>query len=151
MIGVMAMSEEQYITVAEVKELLAEENERRTKLMKENQIAPAVSYKTDENEEVVVEEEETAFNQVQKEAMAHAEATSGISKQNAQKLVKELKGISYTDSGVAEVMKNGVTASKIADALPKYPEEVRAIFYRERVKLEADDIAKIIDTVKKYL
>lgn len=145
------MSEEQYVTVAEVKELLAAENERRTKLMKENQIAPAVDYKTDENEEVVAVEEETAFNQVQKEAMAHAEATSRMSKENAEKLVKELEGLSFTDSGVAAVMKDGITICKIADVLPKYPEDVRAIFSKERVKLEADDIAKIIDTVNKYL
>lgn len=145
------MSEEQYVTVAEVKELLAAENERRTKLMKENQIAPAVDYKTDENEEVVVVEEETAFNQVQKEAMAHAEATCRLSKENAKKLVKELEGLSFTDSGVATVMKDGITICKIVDVLPKYPEDVRAIFSKERVKLEADDIAKIIDTVNKYL
>ena len=46
---------------------------------------------------------------------------------------------------------NEVTSYKIADILPKYPEDVRAIFSKERINLESDDIQKILDIVAEYL
>ena len=42
-------------------------------------------------------------------------------------------------------------AVKIADILPKYPEDVRAIFSKERIVLDNDKINEIIDIVAKYL
>jgi len=145
------MSKERIVTVAEVKELLTSEYERRRKLEEQKAEKPAVEYKpaVNENGEPVVEED-TTFKQVQKEALAHAETTSKLSKEDANKLVKELEGLSFTEPAMTDAMKNGTVACKIADFLPKYPEDIRAIFYKERLKLEADDIAKIIDTVKKY-
>ena len=40
---------------------------------------------------------------------------------------------------------------KIADILPKYPEDVRAIFSKERITLSNDQINQIIEIVGKYI
>ena len=42
-------------------------------------------------------------------------------------------------------------ALKIADLLPRYPEDVRAIFSKERVTLEPQQIQQIIDIVEKHI
>ncbi len=106
---------EKYISLAEVRELLTEENEKR----------------------------EVEFNAVQKSAMAHAQTISKISPEQAQEIVDEVLQVG---GFVTEAV-----AFKIADILPKYPEDVRAIFAKERVTLEADDTNKILDIVAKYL
>jgi DNA-directed RNA polymerase subunit F len=42
-------------------------------------------------------------------------------------------------------------AVKIADLLPEHADDVRAVFAKERFQLEADEIAKILDTVRGFL
>ena len=39
-------------------------------------------------------------------------------------------------------------AVKIADLLPEYPEDVRAIFSKERVTLDQDQIESILEIVR---
>ncbi len=46
---------------------------------------------------------------------------------------------------------NDRIAVKIADILPKYPSDVRAIFYKERVEITPEDIRQILDAVAKYI
>ncbi|MCL2317904.1 MAG: RNA polymerase Rpb4 family protein [Methanomassiliicoccaceae archaeon] len=103
---------EQYITLAEVRDLLTEEHEKR---------------------ELVTS---------QKQAMEHARAVCEISTEKAKKLVEEVRTI----KGVSEH-----SAVKIADMLPQYPEDVRAIFSKERITIDPKTIDQIIEVVGKYL
>ena len=103
---------EQYVTLAEVRDLLTEEHEKRDLLTS------------------------------QKAAMEHARTVCSISIENAKELAKEIGEI----EGVSEY-----AAVKIADLLPQYPEDVRAIFSKERIAIEPKTIEKIIEVVSKYL
>ncbi|MCL1810964.1 MAG: RNA polymerase Rpb4 family protein [Methanomassiliicoccaceae archaeon] len=103
---------EQYITLAEVRDLLTEENEKRELLTS------------------------------QKHAMEQARAVCSISVDDAKSIVEEIGAI----EGVTEY-----AAVKIADLLPQYPEDVRAIFSKERLAIEPKTIDQIIEVVGKYL
>ncbi|MDR3283259.1 MAG: hypothetical protein LBS92_06630 [Candidatus Methanoplasma sp.] len=103
---------EQYVTLAEVRDLLTAENLDR-------ELLPS-----------------------QKAAMEHAQKTAAISAENARALMAEVMGI----HGVTEY-----AAVKIADLVPQYSDDVRAIFSKERVTLDAEIINKIIEVVSKYL
>jgi len=103
---------EQYVTLAEVRDILTEEHEKRELLTS------------------------------QKNAMEHARAVCTLSAEDSKKIVEEVRTI------------NGVTenaAVKIADLLPKYPEDVRAIFSKERLNVEPKTIDQIVEVVSKYL
>lgn len=103
---------ERNVTLAEVRDLLAEEHEKRELLTS------------------------------QKAAMEHARTVCPISLETANKIIDEVSTI----DGVTEY-----TATKIADMLPRYPEDVRAIFSKERLAIEPDTISQIIEVVGKYL
>jgi DNA-directed RNA polymerase subunit F len=103
---------EQYVTLAEVRDLLTEEHEKRELLTS------------------------------QKAAMEHARTVCSMSLEDSKKIVEEVSAI----KGVT-----GYTAIKIADLLPQYPEEVRAIFSKERLAIEPETINQIIEVVGKYL
>ena len=78
----------------------------------------------------------------QKSALEHAQKVSYLSAEDTQKLIEEVGGLDFVDSRLAV---------KIADILPKYPNDVRAIFYKERIELTADRISSILDIVRKYI
>ncbi|MCL2032399.1 MAG: RNA polymerase Rpb4 family protein [Methanomassiliicoccaceae archaeon] len=103
---------DQYITLAEVRDLLSEEHEKRELLT------------------------------TQKAAMEHARTVCSVSAENSRKIVEEVSAI----EGVSEF-----AAVKIADLLPQYPEDVRAIFSKERLAIEPQTIDQIIEVVGKYL
>ncbi|MDR3205959.1 MAG: RNA polymerase Rpb4 family protein [Candidatus Methanoplasma sp.] len=103
---------EQYVTLAEVKDLLTAENLER-------ELLPT-----------------------QKAAMEHAEKTAALSTEDAKALMAEVMEI----EGVTDYV-----AVKIADLIPQFPEDVRAIFSKERITLDAPFITKIIEVVSKYL
>jgi len=103
---------EKYVSLAEVKELLLPESEKRTMSIQ------------------------------QKSALEHSQAMVRLSVDDTKKLIAEVKTLSFVTD---------YASFKIADLLPRYPEDVRAIFAKERVTLEAADVKKIIDIVGKYL
>lgn len=103
---------EQYITLAEVRDLLTEEHDKRELLTS------------------------------QKAAMEHARAVCMLSAEDTRKIIEEICAI----SGITEY-----AAVKIADLLPKYPEDVRAIFSKERLNAEPKTIDQIVEVVSKYL
>ncbi len=78
----------------------------------------------------------------QNAAMEHAKTVSLLSVEDTRALIKELEGIPPVSS---------FTAVKIADVLPKFPVDIRAIFSKERVNLEPETIKDILATVAKYL
>ncbi len=88
------------------------------------------------------QKERGELNQEQLLALQHAElfATLGIRK--ASQLVAELQEIEHVSPQYAV---------KIADLLPTEPEDVRAIFARERFTLSPEDTERILETVAKYL
>ena len=106
---------EQYVTLAEVRELLEAEAEIRG----------------DDN-----------LLQSQKAALDHAQTVCSISLEQANAIIDEVKQIDIVSDAVA---------LKIADLLPRYPEDVRAIFSKERVTLEPAQIQQIIDIVEKHI
>ena len=112
---------ERYVTLAEVKELLEGISESRK--------GPAGLL-----------EDEDVLLQSQKAALDHAQKVAKLSLEDTNKLIEELSAFEYiTDD----------TAVKIADILPRFPEDVHAIFYRQ--KLSDTEINQVIDTVNNYL
>ena len=103
---------EQYVTLAEVRDLLAEEAEKRELLTS------------------------------QKQALEHAQTVSSLSLESVNALIAEVSQMEIVTDAIAV---------KIADLLPRYPEDVRAIFSKERVVLEPEQIDGIIDIVAKYI
>ncbi len=106
---------EQYVTLAEVRDLLKAEAEIR-------------GY-----DELL---------QLQKAALDHAQTVCSISLDQANAIINEVKQINAVSDSVA---------LKIADLLPEFPEDVRAIFFKERVTLEPTQIQQILDIVKRHL
>ena len=80
--------------------------------------------------------------QSQKAALDHAQTVCSISLDQANAIIDEVKQIDIVTDAVA---------LKIADLLPRYPEDVRAIFSKERVTLEPAQIQQIIDIVEKHI
>ncbi len=78
----------------------------------------------------------------QNAAMEHAKIVSLLTVEDTKALIEELKEIPPVSN---------FTAVKIADVLPKFPVDLRAIFSKERVNLEPETINKILATVAKYL
>ena len=103
---------EQYVTLAEVRDLLTEEGEKRELLAS------------------------------QRAAVEHAQKVCTISLESAKALIEEVSQLEDVSDAVAV---------KIADLLPEYPEDVRAIFSKERVTLDNDKINQILEIVEKYL
>ncbi len=75
-------------------------------------------------------------------ALQHAEAFGRLPKKKVLKLVKELLGLDFVVP---------LVAVKLADLLPTQPEEVRAVFSKERFTPSKEDVEQILDIVSKYL
>lgn len=78
----------------------------------------------------------------QKISLEHAEKLSKISAERAVELREKLSSLEY----ISDLM-----ACKITDIMPTHPEDVRALFAKERLILEKEYIDEIIDTVNEYL
>jgi len=78
----------------------------------------------------------------QRSALEHSQSLTSLSAGDVNALVGEMRALKFMTD---------YAAYKIGDILPKYPEDVRAIFAKERVNLSADDIKQIIEIVGKYL
>ncbi len=106
---------EQYLTLAEVRELLTEETEKRG---------------------------DEAMLTSQKAALDHAQKVCSISLEQARAIYDEALKMDIVTEAVA---------LKIADLLPKHPEDVRAIFSKERVVLDPEQIQEVLDIVERNL
>lgn len=107
------MVKEEYLSLADVKELLEKEKDNREELMPE-----------------------------QKLALSHAEAFAKLSRTKVKKLVAELVKMDQMSES---------NAYKIADLMPEEPEEVRAIFSKERFTLTKEETDQVLKLVRKYL
>ena len=118
---------ERYVSLAEVKEILTEANEARG------------GFVDTEDPEYVPSQ----ASAIQRAALLHAQAVcTNLTKEQADELIAKVRELEFVTE---------TTSYKIADILPKYPEDVRAIFSKERITLEADDIQKVLDIVGEYL
>lgn len=114
---------ERYVTLAEVRDLLEEVSESR------------------KGTAGLLEDEDVLLAS-QKAALDHAQKVSTISLEDANKIIEEVSQIEEVTDAIAV---------KIADILPRYPEDVRAIFSKERINLSSDKINQIIEIVEKYI
>jgi len=88
----------------------------------------------------LVEERELTLEQ--KYALKHAEDFAKLNVEDALKLKEELMELPFITERIAV---------KIVDILPQSPEEVRAIFFKEPITINLEDVQKILDIVKKYI
>lgn len=87
------------------------------------------------------EEKNRELTYEQKLALEHAKHFAKIGVSKAKKMADELLKLDRITEPFAY---------KIIDILPMHPEEVRAIFAKERFTLEDDEVKKIIKIVEKY-
>jgi len=88
------------------------------------------------------ESEKNELCAAQRSALEHSQALATLSAGDVKALTEEVRALKFMTD---------YAAYKIGDILPKYPEDVRAIFAKERVNLSAEDIKQIIEIVGKYL
>lgn len=85
--------------------------------------------------------EEAARRTLPREAMLahqHSELFARLEPDANRALIAELKGLPFVDTALA---------TKIADVLPQYPEEVRLLFSKERVVLDEAQITSLLEIV----
>lgn len=75
-------------------------------------------------------------------ALDHVQKISTINLEQSKAIIEGVQDLEHV---------NAYYATKIADILPQSPDEVRAIFSRERFSLGNDEIAQIITAVKDNL
>lgn len=81
---------------------------------------------------------------IQADSLDNAQETCSIDKETAEKIVKEaMEKLDFVDESAKKRI-----AYKIADVLPKYPNDVRAIFYKERITMDDAKIQTVLDIVK---
>jgi len=96
-----------------------------------------------EVKEIIEERQQTGeLTPEQKLALEHCQRFSRIDAKKAKKLVKELTELGFVSE---------INAVKIADILPNHPDDIRAIFAKERSAVEKKDVEKILSVVQKYL
>jgi len=71
-------------------------------------------------------------------ALQHAELFTRLTTEATEKLIAELRTLPFVDAAVAV---------KIADTLPQYPEEIRLLFSKERVGLDEEQVARLLEIV----
>lgn len=87
------------------------------------------------------EEKKRELSYEQKLALQHAQHFAEIGVTKARKMAAELMKLERITEPFA---------FKIVDILPMHPDEVRAIFAKERFTLEDGEIKKILKIVEKY-
>ena len=88
------------------------------------------------------ERERGGLNMEQKYALTHAQSFARLSADQVLKLVQELMGV--------EMMTLG-NAYKLVDVLPAHPDDVRAVFAKERFSLSKEAVEQVVQIVARYL
>jgi len=86
-------------------------------------------------------EEETEIRYERRKASEHTTKFAKGGAKESRALINELLGLAKVKEGIA---------IRIADLMPKSPNEVRAIYAKERFTLTEADIEGILDCVAKY-
>jgi DNA-directed RNA polymerase subunit F len=77
----------------------------------------------------------------QKIALEHAQKFAKLPVKKTEEIIKELSKLDF-------LQQNHVY--KIADILPKTPDDIKTIFAKERLSLGENEIKKILEIVSKY-
>lgn len=93
------------------------------------------------HELLLKEQERRELTYEQKLVLQHCELLQRFDARTAQKLIAELEKVERVTTPLAH---------KIAELLPTHPDDVRAIFSKERFTLEEKTITQILSTVAKY-
>jgi len=88
------------------------------------------------------EKDRAQLSMEQKYALTHAQTFGKLTPEKATELVGELMKV--------EMMTPG-NAYKLADTLPTHPDDVRAVFAKERFSLSKEDVDLVVQIVSKYL
>jgi len=78
----------------------------------------------------------------QRYALTHAQTFAKLSPGDTQKLIAELMKVE---------MMTPANAYKLADLLPTHPDDVRAVFAKERFSLSKEDVDLVVQIVSNYL
>jgi DNA-directed RNA polymerase subunit F len=93
------------------------------------------------HELLLKEQEKRELTYEQKLVLQHCELLQRFDTRTAQKLVAELEKVERVTSPLAH---------KVAELMPDHPDDVRAIFSKERFTLDEKTIQSILTTVEKY-
>jgi DNA-directed RNA polymerase subunit F len=88
------------------------------------------------------EEKDRELSYEKRLALDHAKSFSKLNITTTKKLIKDLQKMERISEQIAY---------KIAELLPQHPDDVRAIFAKERFNLEEKEINEIIELVTKAL
>jgi DNA-directed RNA polymerase subunit F len=88
------------------------------------------------------EESREELSYEQKLAVEHARRFARFSAKDSQSLIKDLKAIDKVDP---------VMAIRIVDLAPTHEDDIKALFAKSRINLDASDVQKVLETVAKYL
>ncbi|MEK6851545.1 MAG: RNA polymerase Rpb4 family protein [Candidatus Thermoplasmatota archaeon] len=78
----------------------------------------------------------------QRYALTHAQTFAKLPLEETRKLVGDLMKVE---------MMTPANAYKLADILPTHPDDVRAVFAKERFSLSKEDVDLVVQVVAKYL
>lgn len=94
--------------------------------------------------DILVKEEENGANMIYEKRMAleHAQMFAHISKEDADRMMKDLMEIDRITEAIA---------CKFTEIMPTHPDDVRAVLAKERFEIDEDAINRIIDITSKYL
>jgi len=104
---------EEFLTLSEIQELLEKERKNRGELSSEQEFSAK-----------------------------HTETFCKLAAKDAEKLLKELKGLEFVSD---------FAAYKICDLMPNHPDDIRVIFAKERNTPGKEEVDQILQLVGKYL
>ena len=78
----------------------------------------------------------------QKYALTHAQTFARLSPEKSEEIVAELMKVD---------LMTPANAYKLADLLPTHPDDVRAVFAKERFSLGKEEVDAVVQIVAKYL
>jgi len=88
------------------------------------------------------EKERKELSMEQRYSLTHAQLFAKLGPEDAAKLVGELMKVE---------MMTPANAYKLADLLPTHPDDVRAVFAKERFSLSKEDVDLVVQIVANYL
>lgn len=88
------------------------------------------------------EKDRKELSMEQRYALTHAQTFAKLTPAQTRKLVEELMKVE---------MMTPANAFKLADLLPTHPDDVRAVFAKERFSLSKEDVDLVVQIVAKYL
>jgi DNA-directed RNA polymerase subunit F len=71
-------------------------------------------------------------------AQSHADLLARLTPEQTTTLVEALRALPYVDAAMA---------TKLADLLPQFPEEIRLLYAKERMLLDEEQLTKLLEII----